>query len=59
MRIREQKDPSLSSKRICFLLIPSSVETAFYFWGSDGCGEEDGWEIEQRVVVGCRFQSNL
>lgn len=31
--IREQKDPSLSSKRICSRLIPCSVATAFYFSG--------------------------
>lgn len=31
--IREQKDPSLSSKRICSQLIPCSVATAFYFSG--------------------------
>lgn len=47
--IREQKDPSLSSKRICSRLIPCSVATAFYFSGvvvMAGGRREDGiwWE---------------
>ena len=62
--IREQKDPSLSSKRVCSQLIPCSVATAFYFSGRRGvtaAGREEGGltiagEFDGR---GCRFQSNL
>lgn len=47
MGIREQKDHSLSSKRIYSQLIPCSVATAFYFFGrrSDGWRDEGGWDI--------------
>lgn len=45
--IREQKDPSLSSKRICSQLIPCSVATAFYFSGEGvtAGGKAGGWDI--------------
>lgn len=62
--IREQKDPSLSSKRICSQLIPCSVATAFYFLGRRGVTAAGRGEGGQTIAGefdgrGCRFQSNL